>query len=87
MPRLYGRALPGARVIGTVPQHDGPHVTILGALGVQGIQAVMTVEGSTDTDGVRAYVTHGLGPTLAPGDMVVLDNLITDASLLVMPRR
>lgn len=75
MTRLYGRAQPGERVIGTVPQNYGPNITILGAVGVQGIQAVMTVEGATDTDVFRAYVKHVLGPTLVPGDMVVLDNL------------
>ena len=75
MTRLYGRALPGERVIGTVPQNDGQHVTILGAVGVQGIQAVMTVEGPTDTEVFRAYIKHVLGPTLTAGDMVVMDNL------------
>jgi transposase len=75
MTRLYGRALPGERVIGTVPQNYGPNVTILGAVGVQGIQAVMTVEGSTDTEVFRAYVKHVLGPTMVLGDVVVLDNL------------
>jgi hypothetical protein len=36
---------------------------------------VMTVEGATDADIFRAYVTQVLGPTLAPGDIIVLDNL------------
>ena len=75
MTRLYGRALPGERVIGTVPQNYGQNVTILGAVGVQGIQAVMTVEGPMDTDVFRAYIKHVLGPTLTAGDIVVMDNL------------
>jgi transposase len=33
------------------------------------------VEGATDADVFRAYVKHVLGPTLTPGDIVVLDNL------------
>jgi len=74
MTRLYGRARPGERVISTVPQNYGPNITILGAVGIQGIRAVMTVEGATDTDVFRAYVKHVLGPTLIPGDMVVWDN-------------
>jgi transposase len=36
---------------------------------------VMTVDGATDTEGFRTYVTQVLGPTLAPGDIVVMDNL------------
>lgn len=75
MTRLYGRAPKGERVIGAVPQNYGQNVTMLGALGVHGIQAVMTVEGATDTEVFRTYVRQVLGPTLAPGDIVVLDNL------------
>ena len=75
MTRLYGRAPKGERVIGSVPQHDGPNVTIRGALGVHGLQAVMTVDGATDADVFRPDVKRGLGPTLAPGDLVVMDNL------------
>jgi transposase len=75
MTRLYGRAPIGERVLGAVPQNYGQNVTMLGALGVQGLHAVMTVEGATDTDVFRAYVKQVLGPTLSPGDIVVLDNL------------
>ena len=75
MTRLYGRAPTGERVIGTVPQNYGQNVTILGAVGVQGVQAVMTVEGATDAEVFRTYVKRVLGPTLAPGDIIVLDNL------------
>ena len=35
----------------------------------------MTVDGATDAAVFRAYVKHVLGPTLSPGDIVVLDNL------------
>jgi transposase len=71
----YGRAPKGARVLGTGPQNYGPHVTRLGTLGVEGIQAVMTVDGATDTEGFRADVKHLLAPTLTPGDIVVRDTL------------
>ena len=48
---------------------------MLGALGAQGLQAVMTVEGATDAEVFRTYVKRVLGPTLRPGDIVVMDNL------------
>jgi transposase len=73
--RLYGRAPRGARVIGAVPQNYGQHVTMLGAVGADGSQAVMTVEGAPDTEVFRTYVQQVLGPSLAPGEVVVLDNL------------
>jgi transposase len=75
MTRLYGRAPTGERVIGSVPQNYGPTVTMLGALGVQGLHAVMTVDGATDTDVFRTYVRQVLGPMLTPGEIVVMDNL------------
>jgi transposase len=75
MTRLYGRAPAGVRVVGSAPQNYGPNVTMLGALGIQGLQAVMTVDGATDADVFRTYVKRVLGPTLTPGDLVVMDNL------------
>lgn len=75
MTRLYGRAPPGERVVGSVPQNYGPNVTMLGALGTQGLQAVMIIDGATDTEVFRAYVKQVLGPTLVPGDIVIMDNL------------
>jgi len=77
MTRRYGRAPKGARVIDAVPQNHGPNVTMLGALGLHGIDAVMTVEGATDTEVFLAYLEHVLAPTLRPGDIVVMDNLRT----------
>jgi transposase len=75
MTRVYGRAPSGERVIGSIPQNYGQNVTMLGAVGVQGLHAVMTVDGATDTDVFRPYVKQVLGPTLTPGDIVVMDNL------------
>ena len=75
MTRRYGRAPKGARVIDAVPQNYGPNVTMLGAVSLYGIDAVMTVEGATDTEVFMAYLEHVLAPTLQPGDIVVMDNL------------
>jgi transposase len=74
MTRLYGRAPAGERVIGSVPQNYGQHVTMLGTLGLHGLHAVLRVDGATDADVCRTYSKQVLGPTLTPGDMVVLDN-------------
>jgi transposase len=75
MTRRYGRAPTGQRVIGSIPQNYGPNVNMLGALGVHGLHAVMTVDGATDADVFRTYIRQVLGPTLTPGDIVVMDNL------------
>ncbi len=63
------------RVHDSVPKKFGRNVTILGALSSTGLVTVMSVEGTTDTAVFRTYVKQVLVPTLAAGDMVVIDNL------------
>lgn len=75
MSRRYGRAQRGMRVHDAVPKNFGSNVTILGALSCTGLDAVMTVDGATDTAVFRAYVEQVLVPTLEPNDIVVMDNL------------
>lgn len=75
MTRRYGRAAAGQRVHDAVPKNFGRNVTILGALSCYGLDAVMTVDGATDTEVFRAYVSQVLAPTLRPDDVVVMDNL------------
>jgi transposase len=75
MTRLYGRAPRGERALGSAPQNYGQNVTILGALSCTGLEAVMTIEGATDSDVFRAYLCEVLCPTLRVGDIVIADNL------------
>lgn len=75
MPRTRGRAPRGRPVQGRVPRCRGKVITIIGALTLQGLVAVMTVLGGTSGDVFLAYVREVLGPELKPGDLVVLDNL------------
>lgn len=49
--------------------------TILGAITLEGMKAMMTIEGGTCKDVFVTYVEELLVPTLIPGDYVVLDNL------------
>jgi transposase len=75
MTRRFGRAPRGERVIGAVPQNYGAHLTMMAALSLHGIEAVMTIEGATDAEVFHAYAEQVLVPTLRPGDIVVWDNL------------
>jgi transposase len=75
MTRRFGRAPRGERVIGAVPQNYGTNLTMIAALSLHGIEAVMTIEGATEAEVFHAYAEQVLGPTLRPGDIVVLDNL------------
>lgn len=75
MTRLYGRAPRGERARGSVPINYGSNLTIIGALGTGGLEAMMTVDGATDGEIFRVYVSEMLCPSLRPGDIVVMDNL------------
>jgi transposase len=75
MTRAYGRGPRGERVVGAVPQNYGPNITMIAALALQGVEAVMTIDGATDADVFRAYGEQVLCPTLTAGDIVVMDNL------------
>lgn len=75
MTRLYGRARRGQRIHEGTPYRRWRTVTLLGAVNVNGWQAVMTVEAATDGDVFLAYLREVLCPTLQPGQVVVMDNL------------
>ncbi len=75
MTREYARGLRSERVKGCVPRNRGTVTTMLGAMGLDGVRAMMTVEGATDAEVFEAFVTHLLVPKLKPGNIVVLDNV------------
>ena len=73
--RRYGRAPAGRRLDQAVPLHGGPNVTLIAALTPDGLGALLSVDGGVNGDVFAAYLDQVLGPTLRPGDVVVLDNL------------
>lgn len=75
MTPLYGRAPHGERVVGSVPQNYGSNLTMIAALGVSGLAALMTVEGATDGEVFRVWTEQVLCPTLEEVDIVVMDNI------------
>ena len=75
MAREYGRAPRGQRAPGAKPWQRGQHVTMVGALGLVGVVAAMTVEGFVDGAAFLAFVQEVLVSHLRPGQVVVLDNL------------
>lgn len=75
MTRRYGRALEGQRLHGSAPYRWGDNVTMIGAIGYQGIRTMMTVDGGTTEEVFLAFVERCLVPVLRSTDIVVLDNL------------
>jgi hypothetical protein len=64
--RLYGRPPAGARAVGNVPSNYGPNVTLLGALGTSGLEALMTIESATDGAVFRTFVEQILAQRRKP---------------------
>ena len=46
---------------------------MISSIRLDGSTACMTIEGATDTEVFRVFVSQVLCPTLRPGDMVVMD--------------
>ena len=71
----YARAPKGQRAQGTAPRNHGQNTTLVAALSPTGLQAPMTLLGALDSNAFAVYVREFLLPTLAPGTVVILDNL------------
>jgi transposase len=75
MVRLYGRAPKGRRVIGAQPWGHWKTTTFVAGLRIGEISAPFVLDGPMNRDAFEAYVEHFLAPTLAEGDIVIMDNL------------
>ena len=75
MTRGWARAARGERITQPIPQGHWRILTLLGAICVPGMEAVMTVESATDGDIFVAYLEQVLCPKLKTGDVLILDNL------------
>ena len=75
MTREYARSAEGERAHDKVPRNRGTVTTMLGAITLEGMTAMMTVEGGTTSEVFETFVEELLVPTLEHGDYVILDNL------------
>jgi len=71
----YARAPRGARAYGTAPRNTATNTTLIASMSTAGMGAALVLTGATDAAAFVAYVEQVLGPTLTPGQIVVLDNL------------
>ncbi len=74
MTPAYARAPRGERAIGSAPG-SWETVTVIAALGLDGVRAPLAFPGATDTAAFQSYVDQALVPALHAGDVVVLDNI------------
>jgi transposase len=78
MARLYGRSPRGTRAPGSVPCGRWERLSVLGALGQNGMVASMSIQAATDGAVFCAYLEQVLLPELQrtrPDAVIVMDNL------------
>ena len=75
MARRYGRSPCGERLVAPVPHGPWRTTTFVAGLRARGIVAPLVLDGPMTGPAFCAYVEQFLAPALAPGDVVVLDNL------------
>src|SRR3954453_16416871 len=80
MARLYGRAPRGVRLRAAVPHGHRKKTTLVAGLRLSGVTATQLLDGSLNGEGFLEYVRQVLVPALAPGDIVVIDNLSSHKS-------
>jgi transposase len=75
MTRRHGHCRRGARLVAKVPHGRWRTLTFLAALRCDRIAAPCVIDGPINGVSFRAYVEQFLVPTLAAGDIVIMDNL------------
>ena len=73
--RTRARSPRGYRVYDFKPFYRGAKVTVIGAISIKQVLAVMTLNGSMDGNGFKVFVEKCLLPQLWKGAVVVMDNL------------
>lgn len=72
--RLFARSTQGQRARGTRPQRRGQNVSLIGAIGWQGMITQVSLLGAIDGLTFEAFISQKLVPRLWAGACVVMDN-------------
>jgi transposase len=80
MTRLRGRSRKGQRVRGSAPFGHGKTHTFIAGLRGHELSASWIIDGPITRSAFEAYSETQLAPTLAKGDVVILDNLTVHKS-------
>jgi len=75
MTRTHGRSPRGSRLVAKAPRGRWRTLTFLAALRHDRLDAPCVIDGPINGTSFLAYVEQVLVPTLAPGDIVIIDNL------------
>jgi transposase len=72
--RLFARSLKGERARGKRPQKRGKNVSLIGAIGFNGLITQVSLLGTTDGLTFEAFIAQKLVPKLWAGACVLMDN-------------
>jgi transposase len=75
MTRRYGRAPGGERLVCKVPHGHWKTTTFIAALRLESVSAPFVLDGAMTGEIFKAYIEQFLAPTLASGDIVLMDNV------------
>ena len=75
MARRCGRSRRGTRCLAAIPHGHWKTTTFIGGLRLGGMTAPMVLDGAMDGPAFLLWIEQMLAPALAPGDIVVMDNL------------
>lgn len=73
--RTQARSIQGSRVYDFKPFYRGSKVTVIGAISLKQVLAVMTLNGSMNGNAFKVFVEKCLLPELWEGAVVVMDNV------------
>jgi transposase len=73
--RTHARSERGTRAYGVKPFYRGEKVTVIGAITLQEVVALMTIDNSMDSQAFEVFIEKCLVPRLWSGAVVVMDNL------------
>ena len=57
-----------------MPSQKGENVSTIGAIGLAGVRAALSVPGAIDGETMAFFATERLAPKLQPGETVIMDN-------------
>jgi hypothetical protein len=83
--RSHARSLEGTRVCDFKPFYRGAKVTVIGAMSISRIVALMTMDESMDGKAFEVFIEKFLVPKLWAGAVVVMDNLPAHKIVLIAP--
>lgn len=75
MARRRGRAKKGERLVASIPHGHWKSLTFVAGLRADRIEAPWVLDGAMNGEAFLTYLRKILGPTLAAGDVVIMDNL------------